>query len=92
VIYLVVYHLVVDVEAMKIYARERQKVGTGVKQPRFRVVAVIEEKGDQKHMKAEGTHFRKVELEQIAKDAGAEIVYLEEMPEEERGEMKKVEA
>ncbi|MEN6512924.1 hypothetical protein [Methanoculleus sp.] len=77
---------------MKIYARERQKVGTGVKQPRFRVVAVIEEKGDQKHMKVEGTHFRKVELEQIAKDAGAEIVYLEEMPEEGRGEMKKEEA
>ncbi|KUK69523.1 MAG: Uncharacterized protein XD88_1220, partial [Methanocalculus sp. 52_23] len=25
---------------MKIYVRERQKVGTGVKQPRFRVVAV----------------------------------------------------
>ncbi|MCK9277134.1 hypothetical protein [Methanoculleus sp. UBA303] len=77
---------------MKIYARERQKVGTGVKQPRFRVVAVIEEKGDQKHMKVEGTHFRKVELEQIAKDAGAEIIYLEEMPEEERGERKKEEA
>ncbi len=77
---------------MKIYARERQKVGTGVKQPRFRVIAVIEEKEDQKHMKFEGTHFRKIELEQIAKDVGAEIVYLEEMPEEERGEMKKVEA
>ena len=77
---------------MKIYARERQKIGTGVKQPRFRVVAVIEEKGDQKHMKVEGTHFRKVELEQIAKDAGAEIIYLEEMPEEERGERKKEEA
>jgi len=55
---------------MKIYARERQKVGTGVKQPRFRVVAVTEEKGDEKHVKMEGTHFRKVELEQIAKDVG----------------------
>lgn len=31
---------------MKIYARERQKVGTGVKQPRFRVVAVVEEQGE----------------------------------------------
>ena len=73
---------------MKIYARERQKVGTGVKQPRFRVVAVVEERGESKHLKVEGTHFRKVELEQIAKDIGAEIIYLEEMPEEERGEMK----
>jgi len=74
---------------MKIYARERQKVGTGVKQPRFRVVAVVEEQGENKHLKVESVHFRKVELEQIAKDVGAEIVYLEEMPEEERGEMKK---
>ncbi|NLA38129.1 MAG: hypothetical protein GX882_01840 [Methanomicrobiales archaeon] len=74
---------------MKIYARERQKVGTGVRQPRFRVVAVAEEKGDDKHLKVEGVHFRKIELEEIAKDLGAEIVYLEEMPEEERGEMKK---
>jgi ATP-dependent helicase/DNAse subunit B len=53
---------------MKIYARERQKVGTGVKQPRFRVVAVIEEQGESKHLKVESTHFRKVELEHIAKD------------------------
>jgi len=36
----------------------------------------------------ESTHFRKIELEQIAKDIGAEVIYLEEMPEEERGEMK----
>ncbi|WP_292365695.1 MULTISPECIES: hypothetical protein [unclassified Methanoculleus] len=73
---------------MKIYVRERQKVGTGVKQPRFRVVAVVEEQGESKHLKVEGTHFRKIELEQIAKDIGAEVIYLEEMPEEERGEMK----
>lgn len=73
---------------MKIYVRERQKVGTGVKQPRFRVVAVVEEQGESKHLKVEGTHFRKIELEQIAKDIGAEVLYLEEMPEEERGEMK----
>ena len=74
---------------MKIYARERQKIGTGVKQPRFRVVAVVEEQGENRHLKVESVHFRKVELEAIAKDVGAEIVYLEEMPEEERGEMKK---
>jgi len=89
VVYLLVYQLVMGEEEMKIYARERQKVGTGVKQPRFRVVAVVEEKGEEKHVKIEGTHFRKVELEQIAKDVGAEVVYLEEMPEEERGEKKK---
>ena len=89
VTYQQVYHLVGDENIMKIYARERQKVGTGVKQPRFRVVAVVEEKGEDKHLKVESAHFRKVELEQIAKDLGAEVVYLEEMPEEERGEKKK---
>jgi len=73
---------------MKIYVRERQKVGTGVKQPRFRIVAIVEEQAEQKRLKVEGTHFRKVEIEQIAKDIGAEVVYLEAMPEEERGEMK----
>ncbi|KUG21378.1 hypothetical protein ASZ90_008871 [hydrocarbon metagenome] len=70
---------------MKIYARERLKVGTGVRQPRFRVVAVTGEKGDDKHLKIEGVHFRKTELEQVAQDVGAEVVYLEEMPEEKRG-------
>lgn len=73
---------------MKIYVRERQKVGTGVKQPRFRVVAVTagaEEKGQ---LKVEGTHFRKTELEQIATDTGAEIVYLQDMPEDQHGKKK----
>jgi hypothetical protein len=88
-LYQVVYLLVRRNELMKIYVRERQKVGTGVKQPRFRVVAVVEEKGDaEKHAKFEAVHFRKIELEQIAKEVGAQVVYLEEMPEEERGEMK----
>lgn len=72
-----------DVNEMKIYVRERQKVGTGVHQPRFRVVAVIGEGST--HSKIEAVHFRKTELEQIAKDLGAEVVYLEVMPEEERG-------
>jgi TPP-dependent indolepyruvate ferredoxin oxidoreductase alpha subunit len=74
---------------MKIYVRERQKVGSGVKQPKFRVVAVTGGKGDDAHLKSEGTHFRKTEIEQIAADVGAEVVYLEEMPEEERGKMMK---
>lgn len=64
---------------MKIYVRERQKVGEGVRQPMYRVVAV--NGGD---LKIEATHFRKVEIERIAKDAGAEVIYLEEVPEEEK--------
>jgi hypothetical protein len=66
---------------LKIYVRERMKVGEGVKQPMFRIVAVT---GGQ--IQIELTHFRKFELEQIAKDIGAEVVYLEEIPE---GEKKK---
>jgi len=68
---------------MKMYVRERMKVGEGVKQPHFRIIAVV---GGQ--LQFEATHFRKVELEQIAKDAGAEIVYLEPIPDEEKGHNK----
>jgi hypothetical protein len=64
---------------LKIYVRERMKVGEGVKQPMFRIVAVT---GGQ--VQIELTHFRKFELEQIAKDIGAEVVYLEEIPEEQK--------
>ncbi len=62
---------------MKIYVRERLRVGKGVKQPRFRVVAVS---GKELHLYA--AHLRKTELEQIAKDVGADIVYLEPVPED----------
>jgi len=58
---------------MKIYVRERQKVGEGVRQPMFRILAVT---GGQ--IQIEGTHFRKFEIEQIAKDIDAEVVYLEQ--------------
>ncbi|MDD1717435.1 MAG: hypothetical protein LUO88_00025 [Methanoregulaceae archaeon] len=64
---------------MKIYMRPRMKVGEGVHQPMFRVVAVT---GGQ--MQIEATHFRKLEIEQIAKDVGAQVVYLEPVPEEEK--------
>ncbi len=64
---------------MKIYVRERQKVGEGVKQPMFRVVAVT---GGEIQIQA--IHFRKFEIEQIAKDMKAEVVYLEEIPDEEK--------
>jgi len=76
---------------MKIYVRERQKVGSGVKQPKFRVVAVTGGKGDEAHLKVEATHFRKTEIEQIAADVGAQIIWLEPMAEEERGSMKEEE-
>jgi TPP-dependent indolepyruvate ferredoxin oxidoreductase alpha subunit len=62
-----------------IYVRERQKVGEGVKQPRYRIVAVT---GGQ--LQVEATHFRKIEIEQIAKDIGAKIVYMEPVPDDEK--------
>jgi hypothetical protein len=72
---------------VKIFVRERQKVGSGVKEPRFRVVAVTRAPGDP-DLKIEAVHFRKVELEQVAGEVKAGIVYLEPMPEEERGTKK----
>jgi len=66
--------------AMKISVRERIKIGEGVGQPRFILLAVSG--GD---LKVYAQHFRKTELEQIAQDCGAELVYLEPMPEEEHG-------
>ncbi|MDD2777428.1 MAG: hypothetical protein PHS47_00675 [Methanocellales archaeon] len=72
----------------KIYVRERTKVGSGVKQPKFRVVAVTHNTDDGTHLKIEGTHFRKTELEKIAKDIDAEIVYLHTVPENKRGNKK----
>lgn len=74
---------------MKLYVRERQKIGEGVEEPRFRVMAVVSQDKDVgKSVKLEGTHFRKVEIETIAQDLGAEIQYLKPMPEEERGSKK----
>ncbi|HVN66544.1 MAG TPA: hypothetical protein VMT31_08030 [Methanomicrobiales archaeon] len=66
---------------MKIFVRERQKVGEGVRQPMFRIVAVT---GGQ--LQVQAIHYRKFEIEQIAKEVGAEVVYL--TPTEE-GEKKK---
>lgn len=64
---------------LKIYVRPRMKVGEGVKQPMYRVVAVT---GGEIQM--ELTHWRKFELEEIAKDVGAEIVWFEEIPDAEK--------
>jgi hypothetical protein len=65
--------------AMKIYVRERQKVGEGVESPKYRVVAVT---GGQ--IQIEATHFRKFEIEQIAKEIKAEVVYMSPVPVEQR--------
>jgi len=62
---------------MKIYVRERLKVKKGVEQSRFLVVAVAGEGLD-----LYAGHLRKTELEQIAKDVGADIVYLEPVHED----------
>ena len=64
---------------MKIFVRERQKVGEGVKQPKYRIVAVT---GGQ--IQVEATHFRKIELEMIAKEVGAEIAWLEPVPDDQK--------
>ena len=56
---------------MKIYVRERQKVGEGVESPKYRVIAVTEGQ-----IQIQATHFRKFEIEQIAKDVGAEVVFM----------------
>lgn len=56
----------------QIFYRERTKSREGSRTPRFRVFAV-----SGVDLKIYGTHFRKKELEQIAKATGAELVALE---------------
>lgn len=55
----------------KIFVRERRKLEKGEKKPRLRVVGV-----SGKEVKIYCDHIRKVELEAIARETGAEIVYL----------------
>jgi hypothetical protein len=74
---------------IKVYVRERLKVGSGVKEPKYRVVAVTAGSAEESKMKIKASHFRKLEIEQIAKDVNAEVVYLHPMPENKRGSMKK---
>jgi hypothetical protein len=57
--------------AGQIYYRERLKAKDGAKSPRYRVVAV-----SGVDLKVYGNHFRKTELEQIAKAVEAELVAL----------------
>ncbi|QYZ79643.1 hypothetical protein E2N92_09465 [Methanofollis formosanus] len=72
---------------MKIYVRERNKVGSGVRQPKFRIVAVTGD-NNSRRLWVESKHFRKNEIELIAADLGAEIVWLEPMPESEHHKKK----
>ena len=65
--------------SMKIYVRERQKVGEGVESPKYRIVAVT---GGQ--IQIEATHFRKFEIEMIAKDIKAEVVYMTPVAEDQK--------
>jgi len=55
----------------KIFYRERTKIGTGKKAPRFKLVAVA---GIDMNVYAK--HLRKQELEQIAESMGADLVLL----------------
>lgn len=55
-----------------IFIRERRKVETGEKKPRFRIVAVS---GAEIMFKVK--HARKQEIEQIAQTIGAEVVLLQ---------------
>jgi hypothetical protein len=64
---------------MKIYVRERQKVGEGVESPKYRIIAVT---GGE--LQIEATHFRKFEIEQVAKDVGAQVVYMKPVPDDQK--------
>ncbi len=55
----------------KIFVRERRKIEEGEKKPRFRIVGVSD--GD---VKIYVKHMRKKELDQIASETGANIIYL----------------
>lgn len=55
----------------KIFVRERRKIEKGEKKPRFRVVGVS---GNE--IKIYADHVRKSELEAIASETGAQVVYL----------------
>jgi hypothetical protein len=66
---------------MKIFVRGRTRAQEGSRNPRFRVVAV--EGGD---LRFQADHMRKIDIETIAGDLGAQIVYLPEHDEKVRKE------
>ncbi len=57
--------------AGKIFYRERTKARKGAETPRFKIFAVSDV-----NLKVYGKHFRKMELEQLAKETGAKLVAL----------------
>lgn len=59
-------------EAGKIFVRERRKVEEKEKKPRFAVVAV-----SGVDLKIKTMHVRKQEIEEIASQLGAEVIYLQ---------------
>lgn len=66
----------------KIYVRQRQKISEGVQQPQYRIAAVVLDDKNGPFLQINASHFRKKELESIAADIQAEIVYLESEPDE----------
>ncbi len=65
----------------KIFVRERRKITEGEKKPRFVVVGSAGT-----DLKIFTKHIRKMEIEEIAKQIGAELVILEAGQEEEEEE------
>jgi hypothetical protein len=55
----------------KIFVRERTRVGRGEGKPRFMVVAV-----EGLDLKVYAPHIRNIELEKLAEEVGAEVIYL----------------
>ncbi|THB63335.1 MAG: hypothetical protein D6E12_17125 [Desulfovibrio sp.] len=55
----------------KIFVRERSKAIEGDKRPRYRVI------GTSGAIKITAKHVRKLEIEEIAKQTGCEVVYLD---------------
>ncbi len=55
----------------KIFVRERGQVGQGAGMPRFAIVAVLGT-----DLRIFARHIRKAELEKLAEEAAAEIIYL----------------
>jgi hypothetical protein len=55
----------------KIFVRERRKIEEGEKKPRLRIVGV-----SGNDLKLYARHIRKVELDMIATESGAEVIYL----------------
>lgn len=59
-------------EGGKIFVRERRKVTEKEKKPRFAIIAV-----SGVDLKIKAMHVRKQEIEEIAGQLGAEVIYLQ---------------